>query len=161
MAPPPSLIPGAYPPFVSIRENMQEDRKATFLPTSRERGSDIMVALIRGGRPVRAKIDGVLRGLIRKGASVREGLRVGDIDPRGRKESCYSISGKALADEGAVSEGILRHYFSFFLNYFTKLFPCLITFPSNHILFHSRFHPEKSRTRFNHALPEKEGDTDA
>ncbi|MBN2124339.1 MAG: EF2563 family selenium-dependent molybdenum hydroxylase system protein [Deltaproteobacteria bacterium] len=65
-----------------------------------------------GGRPVTAKIDGVLRGLMRPGVPVREGLKIGDIDPRGREEYCFSISEKALAVGGAVLEGILRRYSS-------------------------------------------------
>lgn len=62
-----------------------------------------------GGRSVMAKIDGVLRGLIREGVPVREGTKIGDVDPRGREEYCYSISDKALAVGGGVLEGILRH----------------------------------------------------
>jgi len=63
-----------------------------------------------GDRPVKAEIDGVLRGLIRPGIQVKEGLKIGDIDPRGRREFCYSISEKALAISGGVLEGILRFY---------------------------------------------------
>ncbi|MBU2498577.1 MAG: molybdenum hydroxylase, partial [Proteobacteria bacterium] len=61
-------------------------------------------------QPVEAKIDGVLRGLIRPGIQVSEGLKIGDVDPRGRREFCYTISEKALAIAGGVLEGILRFY---------------------------------------------------
>lgn len=60
------------------------------------------------GMPVTAKIDGVLRGLIRPGIQVSEDLKIGDIDPRGVRASCFSISDKALAIAGGVLEGILR-----------------------------------------------------
>jgi len=60
--------------------------------------------------PVRAKIDGVLRGLIHDGVEVTGGLKIGDIDPRGIKAYCYTISEKARALGGAVLEGILRCY---------------------------------------------------
>jgi xanthine dehydrogenase accessory factor len=60
--------------------------------------------------PVQAEIDGVLRGLIRNGTPVSAGLKVGDIDPRGNREYCYTISEKARAIAGAVLEGILRRY---------------------------------------------------
>ncbi|MBW1997775.1 MAG: EF2563 family selenium-dependent molybdenum hydroxylase system protein [Deltaproteobacteria bacterium] len=63
-----------------------------------------------GGVPVIGKIDGVLRGLIRPGIEVTEGLKIGDIDPRGIKEYCFTISEKARAIGGAVLEGILRRY---------------------------------------------------
>jgi xanthine dehydrogenase accessory factor len=60
--------------------------------------------------PVTAKIDGILRGLIRPGIYVNEDLKIGDIDPRGVKASCYTISDKALAIAGGVLEGILSVY---------------------------------------------------
>jgi xanthine dehydrogenase accessory factor len=57
-----------------------------------------------------AEIDGVLRGLIRSGTRVSAGLKLGDIDPRGKKEFCYTISDKARAIAGSVLEAILRIY---------------------------------------------------
>lgn len=63
-----------------------------------------------GDAPVKAAIDGVLRGLIASGTEVRAGTKLGDVDPRGRIEDCDSISDKARAIAGAVLEGILRHY---------------------------------------------------
>ncbi|NIN67705.1 MAG: molybdenum hydroxylase, partial [Anaerolineae bacterium] len=41
------------------------------------------------------------------GLVVREGLKVGDIDPRGIREHCFTISDKALAIGGGVLEAIL------------------------------------------------------
>ena len=62
------------------------------------------------GKPVRAKIDGVLRGLIHDGVDVVGGLKIGDIDPRDIIKDCYTISDKARAIGGAVLEGVLRWY---------------------------------------------------
>ena len=62
------------------------------------------------GKEVIAKIDGILRGIIRSGIDVKKGLKIGDIDPRGIKEYCYTISDKALSISGGVLEGILRKY---------------------------------------------------
>ena len=62
------------------------------------------------GQPVNVLINGVLRGLIRPGIPVKEGLKIGDIDPRGVKEHCYTISEKALAISGGVLEGILAFF---------------------------------------------------
>ena len=59
---------------------------------------------------IKAGIDGIVRGLIRSGSNVKKGLKLGDIDPRGEKSYCYSISDKARAVAGSVLEGILRHY---------------------------------------------------
>ena len=59
---------------------------------------------------MKAAIDGVLRGLIRPDIAVTKGLKIGDIDPRGDRMYCETISEKALAIAGGVLEGILREY---------------------------------------------------
>jgi xanthine dehydrogenase accessory factor len=60
-----------------------------------------------GGEPVRAGIDGVVRGLLAEGLDVEAGLKLGDIDPRGESEYCFRISDKALAVGGGVLEAVL------------------------------------------------------
>jgi len=62
------------------------------------------------GNAVRAGIDGVLRGLIRPHIEVTQGLKIGDIDPRGDAGYCYTISDKARAIGGSVLEAIMRVY---------------------------------------------------
>jgi xanthine dehydrogenase accessory factor len=57
--------------------------------------------------PVIAKISGMVRGLIRDGVEVRKGMKVGDIDPRGKRELCFTVSDKARAIGGGVLEAIL------------------------------------------------------
>jgi xanthine dehydrogenase accessory factor len=59
--------------------------------------------------PLLAPIDGVLRGLIRE-ISVVKDEKVGDIDPRGKLEYCYTISDKARAAAGGVLEAIMHVY---------------------------------------------------
>ncbi len=59
------------------------------------------------GEPIRARVDGVVRGLLRGGLAVEEGTKVGDVDPRGVVEHCFSISDKALAVAGGAVEAIL------------------------------------------------------
>ncbi|OGA34694.1 MAG: hypothetical protein A3F75_14320 [Betaproteobacteria bacterium RIFCSPLOWO2_12_FULL_64_23] len=61
------------------------------------------------GHPVTARVDGMLRGLIPSGTAVTTGLKLGDIDPRGKQEHCDTISDKARAIAGAVLEGVMRH----------------------------------------------------
>jgi xanthine dehydrogenase accessory factor len=58
-------------------------------------------------QPVLARISGVLRGLLADGLSVRAGMKVGDIDPRGVREHCFTVSDKARAIGGGVLEAIL------------------------------------------------------
>ena len=60
--------------------------------------------------PIKAQIRGVIRGLLRSGSEVYKGMKTGDIDPRGIKEYCYTISDKARAIGGGVLEGILSHF---------------------------------------------------
>jgi xanthine dehydrogenase accessory factor len=62
------------------------------------------------GKPVVAQIDGVLRGQIRNNTMVTEQLKIGDIDPRGNRQHCTTISEKARAIGGSVLEAILRKY---------------------------------------------------
>lgn len=60
--------------------------------------------------PVRAAVSGVVRGLLRDGAQVREGAKLGDIDPRGDPQACFTISDKARALGGAVLEAVLGRF---------------------------------------------------
>ncbi len=58
-------------------------------------------------QPVEARLSGVLRGILRDGLTVHRGMKVGDIDPRGVRDYCFTISDKALAVGGGVLEAIL------------------------------------------------------
>ncbi|WP_312906752.1 selenium-dependent molybdenum cofactor biosynthesis protein YqeB [Tissierella praeacuta] len=60
-----------------------------------------------GGIKIPAKISGILRGIIKEGLYVKEGLKIGDIDPRGIEDYAYTISDKARAVGGGVLEGIM------------------------------------------------------
>jgi xanthine dehydrogenase accessory factor len=59
------------------------------------------------GEPVRAHLSGVLRGILHDGLVVHRGMKVGDVDPRGVRDDCFTISDKALAVGGGVLEAIL------------------------------------------------------
>jgi xanthine dehydrogenase accessory factor len=59
--------------------------------------------------PVYASIDGILRGLIRD-IDVPVNKKIGDIDPRGNKKYCYSITEKARAIGGGVLEAIMHFW---------------------------------------------------
>tara|TARA_Y100000031_G_scaffold110685_2_gene121926 strand:- start:366 stop:845 length:480 start_codon:yes stop_codon:yes gene_type:complete len=56
------------------------------------------------------RVEGVIRGLIRKDTHVNKGLKIGDIDPRGDKTYCYTISDKARAIAGSLLEAVLRRF---------------------------------------------------
>lgn len=57
-----------------------------------------------GDAPVRARLTGVLRGLVRSGLEVTAGSKLGDVDPRASREDCFLVSDKALAVGGGVLE---------------------------------------------------------
>ncbi len=59
------------------------------------------------GEPMRATIDGVVRGLLQAGIPVHKGMKCGDVDPRCHPEYIESASDKALAVGGGVLEAIL------------------------------------------------------
>jgi len=59
--------------------------------------------------PLKAEISGVLRGLIYPQSWVTRGMKAGDIDPRGIREFCFTISDKARSLGGAVLEAICAY----------------------------------------------------
>ena len=63
-----------------------------------------------GKEPIKAAIPGIVRGLLRDGTPVTKGLKAGDVDPRGNKEYCFTISDKGRTISGGVLEAILEHF---------------------------------------------------
>ncbi|MGN0323558.1 MAG: selenium-dependent molybdenum cofactor biosynthesis protein YqeB [Oliverpabstia sp.] len=72
---------------------------------------DIIAVVENSGRqtPVKATIDGLIRGLLRDGYPVTKGFKVADIDPRIEEyKNCFTISDKARCIAGGVLEAILH-----------------------------------------------------
>ncbi|HAP32287.1 MAG TPA: biotin/lipoyl attachment [Firmicutes bacterium] len=63
------------------------------------------------GVPVVAAIDGMVRGMLFNGLPVEQGMKVGDLDPRGREANCHTISDKARSVSGGVLEAIMHLWF--------------------------------------------------
>lgn len=63
-----------------------------------------------GDKPMTCTINGVLRGLLADGTKTHEGMKAGDVDPRGKREYCDTVSDKALSVAGGVLEAILHFY---------------------------------------------------
>ena len=61
------------------------------------------------GVSLKTEISGVLRGLIYPQSWVTRGMKVGDIDPRGTREYCFTVSDKARSIGGAVLEAICAY----------------------------------------------------
>jgi xanthine dehydrogenase accessory factor len=66
-------------------------------------GRDEVVGHV-GHLPVRSRLDGVLRGVLRSGLEVSSGVKLGDVDPRAQPDHCFTVSDKALAIGGGVLE---------------------------------------------------------
>lgn len=64
-----------------------------------------VIATVEGGE-VTAKISGILRGIIRNGTEVFEGMKIGDVDPR-ITTNPKTISDKARALGGATLEAVM------------------------------------------------------
>lgn len=60
-----------------------------------------------GAEPVRTPISGVVRGLISNEYPAEAGLKIADIDPRGRRAACFEISDKARLVGSGVVEAVL------------------------------------------------------
>ena len=68
---------------------------------------DQVIAMV-GETPVYASLTGVLRGIIKDGYEVPEGMKIADIDPRKeQKKNCDTISDKARCRAGSVLEILL------------------------------------------------------
>lgn len=63
-----------------------------------------------GRQAVKAPIGGVVRALLRSGVQVEKGIKLGEIDPVGNKETCYSIRARMRAIAGGVLEAILVRF---------------------------------------------------
>ena len=58
-------------------------------------------------KPVYASLTGLIRGMIREGSFVNEGLKISDIDPReDQLKNCWTISDKARTISGGTAEAL-------------------------------------------------------
>jgi len=106
-------IPGAVMGYSAERilRAPADGRVEPLLSIGDQVGEGGLIARV-GGAEVRSAISGVLRGLIHPTVPVERGMKIGDVDPRGAREHCFSITDKALAVAGGVLEGVAR-FFSF------------------------------------------------
>ena len=84
-------VDGVMTAFCGIGEHVQQNQ---------------LIAEIEGVK-ITAPFGGVLRGLIRPGVWVRQGVKIGDIDPRDDASYCCTVSDKARAIGGGVLDAIL------------------------------------------------------
>jgi xanthine dehydrogenase accessory factor len=110
-AEPDTGIPGEIGGY-TIERLLRTMKKGVFHPQRSigERVNKGAVVAVAEDFPVIAKVSGVVRGLLRDGVEVKKGMKVGDIDPRGKRELCFTISDKARAIGGGVLEAILYRF---------------------------------------------------
>jgi len=110
-AEPDTGIPGEVGGF-TVERVLRTMKSGTFSPQKKigDRVSKGSVVAVVDDYPVIAMVSGVVRGLLREGVTAKKGMKVGDIDPRGKKELCFSISEKARAIGGGVLEAILHRF---------------------------------------------------
>jgi xanthine dehydrogenase accessory factor len=108
IAEPDTGIPGEVGGF-TVERVLRTMKKGIFVPQKSigDRVSKGSVVAVVDEFPVIAGISGVVRGLLRERVEVRKGMKVGDIDPRRKRELCFTISDKARAIGGGVLEAIL------------------------------------------------------
>ena len=97
------------------RERVIYSPKAGIFRAKRAIGEQVSVGdclgeIDDGARPeeVFSSCTGVLRGLLRTETPVSAQVKIGDIDPRGYEDYCWTISEKARALGGAVLLGIME-----------------------------------------------------
>ncbi len=88
-----------------LRAPSSGEFKGSVRIASRVKQGDLLAST--GDAELRAPFDGVVRGLLHDGVVVEQGLKVGDLDPRGDPSVCTEISDKALAVGGGVLEALL------------------------------------------------------
>jgi xanthine dehydrogenase accessory factor len=110
-AEPDTGIPGEIGGF-TVERVLRTMKKGTF-QSHRAIGDHVSkgtVVAVVDDFPVIAQVSGTVRGLLRDGTKAMKDMKVGDIDPRGKREHCFTISEKARAIGGGVLEAVLNRF---------------------------------------------------
>ena len=90
-------------------ERVIHSPKAGLFTAKRHIGDSVQANEVIGyvdKEPVRAKITGILRGILKSGLIVSDHFKLADVDARCEEAHCYSISDKSLAVGGGVLEAV-------------------------------------------------------
>lgn len=90
-----------------VRASATGNFKATVLLNDIVKAGDTLGTV--DNKPVKAQIDGQVRGLIRDKILVKKGVKIGDIEPRAHVNNNL-VSDKSLTLAGAVFEAVLSRY---------------------------------------------------
>ncbi len=106
----PGALPGMSPNASRVLRAPQDGYVLPHYAIGDRVPSGAIIAAIhddQGMRPVVAPFPGILRGLIHAEVPVTSGMKIGDLDPRARREYCFTVSDKSLAIGGGVLEAVL------------------------------------------------------
>lgn len=106
----PGTLPGVSPNFSRVLRSPQDGHVHPHYAIGERVPSGAIIAVVRGSdgtRPVVAPFAGILRGLIHPDVPVTSGMKIGDLDPRARRDYCFTVSDKSLAIGGGVLEAVL------------------------------------------------------
>ena len=92
---------GVFYPLVEIGTSVKKEQPIAEIRNPLHNSSPAVIA---------ATLDGIVRGALHPGLTVRSGLKVMDIDPRGNPAHCFTVSDKALSIAGGVLEAILTRF---------------------------------------------------
>jgi xanthine dehydrogenase accessory factor len=93
-------ISGVLTSHVNIGDTVEKDQLiAEIQPQGADQKSEVI-----------SPFHGILRGIIRPGIEVTEGMKIGDVDARNDSSACHLVSDKALSVAGGVLEAILVKY---------------------------------------------------
>ncbi len=101
-------VPGEIGGY-SIERIIRAEAEGVFVPR-KSIGDEVRegdVVAESGGKKIRARMPGLIRGMLQEGVIVTPGMKCGDIDARCEYEYCFEISDKALAVAGGVLEAVV------------------------------------------------------
>lgn len=92
---------GVFYPLVEIGTSVKKEQPIAEIRNPLHNSNPAVIA---------ATLDGIVRGALYPGLTVRSGLKIMDIDPRGNPAHCFTVSDKALSIAGGVLEAILTRF---------------------------------------------------
>jgi xanthine dehydrogenase accessory factor len=111
----PGALPGLPPTASRVLRAPQSGHVTPFcaIGDTLDEGALVATVTCPGGdpMPVHAPFRGVVRGLVHPSVVVRAGMKIGDLDPRARREYCFTVSDKSLAIGGGVLEVVCAYFF--------------------------------------------------
>jgi xanthine dehydrogenase accessory factor len=92
---------GVFSGLLAIGDTVAEGEAVAVVRGRGDDGADAVYEL-------RARVSGVLRGILPDGFNARKGMKAGDVDPRAERDNCFTVSDKSFSVAGGVLEALLE-----------------------------------------------------